>query len=126
MDTAKAKHRNTVEELEARKLAIKELARKKIEAAKTSRAKEMKALGRLERQVKAKDAVEKKKADNRSKILLGIVLIDLANHDASFKAKVEEYTRQFFVSSPSRLGSALKGLALAVTKPENDTWQEDL
>jgi hypothetical protein len=63
---------------------------------------------------------------NYSKILLGIVQIDLANQDASLKTKVEALARQFFASSPGRVEATLKGLALTVTKPESDAWKEDL
>jgi hypothetical protein len=117
---------NSMEELEARKLAIREEAKRKIEDAKKVRADEIKALKRVERQVRAREVAAKKKAENHSKILLGIVLIDLANHDAALKAKAEEHARQFFASSASRVESALKGLTLTVTKPESDAWQEDL
>lgn len=117
---------NSIQELEARKQAIREEARKKIEAAKKARADEIKALGRLERQVRAKEAAAKKKAENHAKILLGIVLIDLANQDASLKARAEAHAREFFVSSPGRVEAALKGLALTVTKPESDAWKDDL
>lgn len=117
---------NSIQELEARKQAIREDAKRKIEAAKKARANEIKALRRLERQVRAKEAIEKKKAENHAKILLGIIAIDLASHDPSLKAKVEAHARQFFASSPGRVEAALKGLALTVTKPDNDAWKEDL
>lgn len=117
---------NSIQELEARKQAIREEARKKIEAAKKARADEIKALGRLERQVRAKEAAAKKKAENHAKILLGIIAIDLANHDPSLKTKMEAHVRQFFAQSPGRVEAARKGLALTVTKPDNDAWKEDL
>ncbi len=117
---------NSTQELEARKQAIREEARRKIEAAKKTRADEIKALRRLERQVRAKEAAEKKKAENHAKILLGIIAIDLANHDPALKAKVEAHARQFFASSPGRVEAALKGLALTVIRPESDAWKDDL
>jgi len=116
----------SLEELEAKKQAIREEAKRKIEAAKKARADEIKALKHLERQVRAKEAAAKKKAENHAKILLGIIAIDLANHDPSLKAKVEAHARQFFAQSPGRIEAALKGLALTVTRPDNDAWKEDL
>jgi uncharacterized protein (DUF2236 family) len=115
-----------MEELEARKLAIKEEAKRKIDDAKKIRADEIKALSRVERQVRAKLAAEKRKAEDHAKILLGIITIDMANNDPSLKAKVEAHLRQFFAKSPGRIEAALKGLALTVAKPDNDAWKEDL
>lgn len=117
---------NSIEELEAKKQSIREAAKRKIEAAKKDRADEIKALKRLERQVRAKEAAAKKKDENHAKILLGIIAIDLANHDPSLKTKMEAHVRQFFAQSPGRVEAALKGLALTVTKPDNDAWKEDL
>lgn len=117
---------NSIQELEARKQAIREEAKRKIEAAKKARTDEIKALRRLERQVRAKEAAERKKAENHAKILLGIVAIDLANHDPALKAKVEAHARQFFASSPGRVEAALNGLALTVIRPESDAWKDDL
>ena len=116
----------SLEELEARKLAIREEAKRKIEAAKKARADDIKALKILERRVRAKEAIEKKKADNHAKILLGILAIDMANHDSALKAKIESHARQFFANSSGRIEAALRGLSLTVTAPDNDAWKEDL
>lgn len=125
-DSMNASSINSTQELEARKQAIREEARQKIEAAKKTRANEIKTLRRLERQIRAKEAAEKKKAENHAKVLLGIIAIDLANHDPSLKTKIEAHAKQFFASSPGRVEAALKGLALTVAKPDNDAWKEDL
>lgn len=126
MKTVRATSVGSLQDLEARKHAIREKARKRIEAAKKARTEETKALARLERQLRAKEADNKKKGENHSKILLGIVLIDMANHEPALKAKIEAHARQFFAKSPGRLEAALNGLSLTVTKPESEAWQEDL
>lgn len=117
---------STLEDLDAHKKKIKQEAQRKIEAAKKARADEIKALARLERQIRARAATEKKRSENHAKIVLGIIAIDLANHDSSLKQKLETHARQFFAESPGRIEAALKGLSLTVAKPEDDTWKEDL
>jgi predicted phage gp36 major capsid-like protein len=116
----------SLEALEAKKQALLEEMKRRIEAAKKAHAAEMKALQRAERQLRAKEAAELKKAENRAKILLGLIAIDLANHDSTMKAKIETHIRQFFAKSPGRADAALSGLALRVTKPDSEVWKEDL
>lgn len=105
---------------------IRAETRKKIAALKKRGTSVDQAIKRAMWQAQQKEAARKKKADNHAKILLDVVAIDLAQHDAELKARIETHARHFYAQSPGRLDAALHGLDLAVTKPASETYEENV
>lgn len=114
------------EQIETLKASIRAEAQKKITEIKKTRSKEQQAIKRAAWQLKAKEAAQRKKADNHAKIVLGVAVIDLAQNDVALREKIETHVRQFYAQSPGRLDAALNALSLTVTKPESEAWRENV
>lgn len=84
------------------------------------------AIKRAMWQQEQREAAEKRKADNRSKVLLGVVAISLAQQDNDLRARIDAEARHLYALSPGRLKAALEGLELTVVKPESEQWNENV
>jgi hypothetical protein len=112
-------------QLEKIKASLLAEAEKKLGEGKKRRALVSRAVAIATRQQQAREAALKKRADNHAKIVLGVAVINLAQHDSDLRAKIEAHARQFYALSPGRLEATLKALALTVTKPESEAWEEN-
>ena len=115
-----------IAELEKRKLEIRNKKREEIEAVKKTREAELKALNKLKKAVQEKEAKEKRKRENHSKVVFSVAVINLVNQDAALKERIEKHLNQFYENSPARLAAAIEAFGIAVTKPESDEWKEEL
>ncbi len=114
----------TLEELEAKKKAIKEAAAVAIAAARKKATDEIAALKSRERRIRAESVRDQKKRDNHAKIVLGVAIIHQCQSSEASAVKFKALLEEFYADSPERLKAAQYGLTLAVKKPVNDKEQD--
>ena len=114
----------TLEELEARKKAIKEAAQAEIAAVRKAAADRVAALKSNERRLRVQGIREQKKRENHAKILVGVAMIHQCKISEASSSKFKAMLDEFYADSPERLKAAHFGLTLTVKKPVSDTEQD--
>ncbi len=117
---------NSLEELEARKRAIKEKAAAEIAAVRKELADKLAKQKAAERRLRAQTIKAQKKRDDHAKIILGVAAVAFCQQHKQAAQPFLDFLPSFYAEAQEKLEAARHGLTLSVVKPKSDSDRDML